>query len=307
MSSKPAEEAPERGLPVPARLSVPAFTARKAEGRPLVVVTAYDAAEARLADAAGVDAILVGDSLGMVTLGHETTLPVTLDDMLRHTQAVARGVSARRMPARSAPPPEEAARGARHALVIADLPFGTYGASVEDGVRNATRLVAEGNAQAVKLEGAGPVLLETVRRLVAIGVPVVGHLGMTPQSVHRFGGFRVQGTTNEAGDALIADAHALVEAGIFALVLEVIPAALAARVTEAVPVPTIGIGAGPDCDGQVQVLHDLIGLSPGPVRKHARRYVEAGRLIQNALAEYAADVRTRRFPADENSVPEGRG
>ncbi len=284
-----------------ARVTVPAFVSRKGE-RPLVVVTAYDAAQARLADAAGVDAVLVGDSLGMVTLGHETTLPVTLDDMVRHTQAVSRGVSARRTPAGRAPSPEDAARGARHALVIADLPFGTYGASIEEGVRNGARLLSEGSAQAVKLEGSGPVLLETVRRLVAIGVPVMGHLGMTPQSVHQFGGFRVQGTTQAAGDALIDDARALVEAGVFGIVLEIIPAALAARVTQTVPVPTIGIGAGPGCDGQVQVLHDLIGLSPGPVRKHARRYVEAGRLIQNALAEYAADVRARRFPTDENSL-----
>ncbi len=286
---------------LPARVSVPAFVSRKGE-RPLVVVTAYDAAQARLADAAGVDAILVGDSLGMVTLGHETTLPVTLDDMVRHTQAVTRGVSARRTPAKSMPSAEEAARGARHALLIADLPFGTYGVSVEDGVRNSARLVAEGGAQTVKLEGAGPVLLETVRRLVAIGVPVMGHLGMTPQSVHQFGGFRAQGTTEAAGDALLNDARALVEAGVFGIVLEVIPAVLATRVTQDVAVPTVGIGAGPHCDGQVQVLHDLIGLAPGPVRKHARRYVEAGRLIQNALAEYAADVRARRFPNDGNSV-----
>jgi 3-methyl-2-oxobutanoate hydroxymethyltransferase len=304
MSSDPAGDAPEPALrptPLPARLSVPAFAARKGE-RPLVLVTAYDAAQARLADAAGVDAILVGDSLGMVTLGHETTLPVTLDDMVRHTRAVSRGVTDRRTPTGRAPSPENAARGARHALVIADLPFGTYGASVEDGVRNGARLLSEGNAQAVKLEGAGPVLLETVRCLAAIGVPVMGHLGMTPQFVHRFGGFRAQGTTDAAGEALLNEAAALVEAGVFGIVLEVIPAALARRVTQAVPVPTVGIGAGPHCDGQVQVLHDLIGLAPGPVRKHARRYVEAGRLIQNALAEYAADVRGRRFPSDENSL-----
>lgn len=289
-------------FPLPRAVSVPAFAARKGDARPLVVVTAYDAAQARIADAAGVDAILVGDSLGMVTLGYDSTLPVTLDDMIRHTQAVARGVAGRRTSSKT-PTDAESARGARHALVIADLPFASYGASVEEGVRAAARLLAEsGGAQAAKLEGAGPVVLETMRRLVAIGVPVMGHLGMTPQSVHRFGGFRVQGADDEAASALLADAQTLVEAGVFGIVLELVPAALAGRVTEAVPVPTIGIGAGPFCDGQVQVLHDLIGLASGPPRKHARRYADASRLIEDALAAYAADVRAGRFPADENSV-----
>ena len=283
-------------LPLPARVTVPAFVQRKAERRPLVVVTAYDVAQARLADRAGVDAILVGDSLGMVTLGYDTPLPVTLEDILRHTQAVARGLSGGRRG------PEDEARGARHALLIADLPFGAYGVSVEEGVRHSVRLVAEGGAQAVKLEGAGPVMLETVRRATDLGVPMMGHLGMTPQSLHRFGGFRAQGKTAEAADALLEGARALVEAGVFGIVLEVIPRALARRVTQAVSVPTIGIGAGPDCDGQVQVLHDLVGLAEGPTKKHARRYVEAGRLIREALAAYAHDVRERRFPTDENSV-----
>lgn len=282
-----------------AQVTAPLFRGRKAK-QPLVVVTAYDAAQARLADAAGVDAILVGDSLGMVTLGHESTLPVTLDDMIRHTRAVARGLAAGAACPDARPAPGAAARGARQAMVIADLPFGAYGVSVEDSARSAVRLVQEGGAQAVKLEG-GAAMAETVRRIVALGIPVMGHLGMTPQSVHRFGGFTVQGRGAAAAKALLADAEALAAAGVFSIVLEVIPADLARRVTEAVPVPTIGIGAGPDCDGQVQVLHDLIGLLEGPVFKHARRYAEAGRLIREALTAYAEDVRAGRFPTDENA------
>jgi 3-methyl-2-oxobutanoate hydroxymethyltransferase len=267
------------------------------------MVTAYDAPQARLADEAGVDAILVGDSVGMTTLGYDTTLPVTLDDLLHHTRSVLRGQAARRSTRcpDSDPDAAETARGARFAMVITDLPFGSYGSTPEDGVRAGIRLVSEGGAQAVKLEGAGPVTLETIRRLVAIGVPVMGHLGMTPQSIHNFGGFKVQGKTNAAADAIVEAAQALVEAGAFGMVLEVIPAELAKRVTEAVPVPTIGIGAGPDCDGQVQVLHDLIGFVPGPVFKHARRYVEAGEAVRTAISEYAADVREHRFPGPENS------
>ncbi len=281
-------------------MTVPMLQRRKARKQPIVMVTAYDAAQARLADAAGVDAILVGDSLGMVTLGHETTLPVTLDDMLRHTQAVTRGVASAPACPETAPTPGALARGARHALVVADMPFGSYGVSVEEGVRGAVRLVAEGGAQAVKLEG-GAAIAPTVRRIADIGVPVMGHLGMTPQSVHHFGGFKLQGKSDRAAEGLLADAHALAEAGVFALVLEVIPASLARRITDAVPVPTIGIGAGAGCDGQVQVLHDLVGLIEGPVFKHARRYAEAGRLMREALAAYADDVRAGRFPGDENA------
>lgn len=284
---------------LPARVTVPLFQERKSTGVPLVVVTAYDAPQGRLADAAGVDAILVGDSLAMVALGYDSTLPVTLDDMLHHTRAVARGQAARK---RNTEPTEaEIARGARQALLIADLPFGSYGATVEDGVRAGMRLVAEGGAQAVKLEGAGQVMRETIQRLVDAGVPVMGHLGMTPQAMHRFGGFKVQAKTEAAAAALISDARALVEAGVFSMVLEVIPDAVARRVTEAVSVPTIGIGAGGGCDGQVQVLHDLVGLAPGPVRKHARRYTEAGNAIREAISAYAADVRERRFPTDDNA------
>ena len=288
-------------MPIVDRVTAPLLLRRKADKRPIVTVTAYDAAQARLAAAAGVDAILVGDSLGMVMLGHDTTLPVSMDDVLRHTQAVARGITSARADCPDArPSPPVIARGARHPLLIADLPFGSYGISPEEGIRNAARLVAEGGAQAVKLEG-GAAMTETVRGIVEIGVPVMGHLGMTPQSVHRFGGFKAQGKTDTAADALLRDAEALVAAGIFALVLEVIPAALARRVTETIPVPTIGIGAGPDCDGQVQVLHDLVGLWEDPPRRHARRYVEAGRLIHEALTQYADDVRAGRFPTEENA------
>jgi 3-methyl-2-oxobutanoate hydroxymethyltransferase len=282
---------------LPPRVTVPLFQARKGS-QPLVVVTAYDAPQGRLADAAGVDAILVGDSLGMTTLGYDSTLPVTVDDIVLHTRAVRRGQEVRSVEKNSH---EDAVRGARRALLIADMPFGSYGVSVEEGVRAGVRLVQEGGAQAVKVEGAGPVVLETIRRLLAIGVPVMSHLGMTPQSVNRFGGFKVQGRTEEAADLLLLDARAVVDAGAFAMVLEVIPAALAAHITEAVPVPTIGIGAGAGCDGQVQVLHDLTGLMDGPPFRHAKRYAEAGALIQRAVAEYAADVRTRRFPTDEHS------
>lgn len=283
---------------LPDRKTAPQFAAHKGK-QLLVVVTAYDAPQGRLADSAGVDSILVGDSVGMTTHGYDSTLPVTLDDMILHTRAVARGQNARVLAAK--PGPEELARGARHALLIADLPFGSYGASVEDGVRAGMRLVAEGGAQAVKIEGASPLIRETIRRLIDVGIPVMGHLGLTPQSVHRFGGFRLQARTDAAADTLLSDAVGLCDDGVFGMVLEVIPEAVAARVTEAVPAPTIGIGAGRFCDGQVQVLHDLIGLGDGPVFRHARRYVDVGTPISGAIAEYAADVRERRFPTADNS------
>ncbi len=284
------------------RFTVTQFLARKgaaSDCKALVIVTAYDAPQGRLADDGGADALLVGDSVGMTTLGYDTTLPVTLDDLLHHTKAVSRGQAARVLS--PVPTPEETERGARHAMLIADLPFGSYGASVEDGVRAGARLLSEGGAQAVKLEGASPVMLETVRRLTAMGVPVMGHLGMTPQSIHRFGGFKAQGKTDADADALLADAHALADAGAFGIVLEVIPAALAARITTAISIPTIGIGAGVACDGQVQVLHDLIGLSPGPVFRHARRYADLATPLREAVAQYARDTRARAFPTGENA------
>jgi len=283
-------------MALPNTLTVPQFEARKGN-LPLVVVTAYDAPQGRLADAAGADAILVGDSLGMTTLGYDSTLPVTVADMVLHTRAVSRGQQARAIEKNSV---EDTARGARHALLIADLPFGGYGVTIEDGVRAAVDLIQAG-AQAVKVEGAGEITLATIRRLIDIGIPVMGHIGMTPQSVNRFGGFKVQGKSEEAAESVLHAANAIVEAGVFSMVLEVIPATLAARITEAVPTPTIGIGAGPFCDGQVQVLHDLIGLTDGPTLRHAKRYADIGSSLRDAVSAYAADVRARRFPTEENS------
>jgi 3-methyl-2-oxobutanoate hydroxymethyltransferase len=285
---------------VPPRVTVPSLAARKGKA-PIVIVTAYDAVQGRIVDESGADAILVGDSVGMTTLGYDSTVPVTLDDMLRHTRAVSRG-QATRISCPDSFEPFEAERKGRSSLLIADLPFGAYGADPAEGVHAGMRLIAEGGAQSVKLEGAGATIRETIRRLVDVGVPVMGHLGLTPQSIHRFGGFKAQGKTDAAGDALLADAEALVEAGAWGIVLEMIPATLAQRVTQAVPAITIGIGAGASCDGQVQVFHDLVGLTFGPVFKHTRRYAEAGVLLSNALAEHVSDVRWERFPSAENSI-----
>jgi len=261
-----------------ARVTVSSFAASKESGTPIVMVTAYDAPGARLADEAGVDAILVGDSLGMTVLGYDTTLPVTMDDMVRHTAAVSRATS--------------------RAMVVADMPFGSYQASSDDAVTNAVRLLAEGGAAAVKLEG-GVAVAPLVDRLVSAGIPVMGHIGLTPQSVHAFGGYRVQGRDTDAALALAGDALALEEAGAFAIVLELVPAELAAIITEELDIPTIGIGAGGFCDGQVQVFHDLLGLGTYAPR-HARRYVDAGAAIKDALGAYAADVRTGAFPSEEH-------
>jgi 3-methyl-2-oxobutanoate hydroxymethyltransferase len=272
---------------VPPRITVPAVRSRKvaAGAAPLVMVTAYDAPTARLADAADVDLLLVGDSLAMVVLGYDDTLSVTVDDMVHHTAAVG--------------------RTAPRALVVADLPWMSYHVSVEDTVRNAARLIRAG-ATAVKLEG-GAKRLPMVRALVDAEIPVMGHLGLTPQSVHALGGFKVQGRRPEAADALVEDALALVDAGVFALVLEAVPAAVARRVTEAVSVPTIGIGAGPACDGQVLVLHDLLGLEDRVLPRFVRRYAALRTEGTAAVAAFAADVRSGAFPGpDETYEPEER-
>ena len=272
---------------MPPRITVPAVRSRKvaAGAAPLVMVTAYDAPTARLADAADVDLLLVGDSLAMVVLGYDDTLSVTVDDMVHHTAAVG--------------------RTAPRALVVADLPWMSYHVSVEDTVRNAARLIRAG-ATAVKLEG-GAKRLPMVRALVDAEIPVMGHLGLTPQSVHALGGFKVQGRRAEAADALVEDALALVDAGVFALVLEAVPAAVARRVTEAVPVPTIGIGAGPACDGQVLVLHDLLGLEDRVLPRFVRRYAALRTEGTAAVAAFAADVRSGAFPGpDETYEPEER-
>ena len=259
------------------RVTTTRLVEMKAAGEPIVMITAYDTPGARLASSAGVDAILVGDSLGMTVLGYESTLPVTMDDMVRATAAVTRGASG--------------------ALVVADMPFMSYQASLEDAVRNAGRLLAEGGAQAVKLEG-GAAVADLVEVLVTAGIPVMGHVGLTPQSVNVFGGYKTQGRDTDGALALVEDCVALEAAGAFSIVLELVPAELAELVSEELTIPTIGIGAGAGCDGQVQVFHDLLGLGDFTPR-HARRYAEIGAAIERAIGAYAADVRSRSFPTEK--------
>jgi 3-methyl-2-oxobutanoate hydroxymethyltransferase len=253
----------------------------KERGERIPMLTAYDYATAQILDAAGVPILLVGDSMGNVILGYETTIPVTLEDIIHHTGAVVRGT--------------------QRALVVADLPFGTFQVSPEETIRHATRIMKEAGPQAVKLEG-GARSAASVRILVEAGIPVMGHLGMTPQSVNVFGGFKVQGKTEAAARALLADAAALEEAGVFAIVLELVPADLARLVTERVSVPTIGIGAGPDCDGEVQVLHDILGLFPDFTPRHTKRYAELGAAMREAVTAYVSDVRSHAFPTKKQST-----
>jgi len=253
---------------------------KKATREKVVVLTAYDAPFARLADKAGVDIVLVGDTLGMVVQGQSSTLPVTVDEMIYHGRMVARGVS--------------------QAHVVVDMPFMSYQASIEDGLRSAGRLMKEGGAESVKLEG-GEEVAELVARLVGAGIPVMGHVGMTPQSVHQYGGFKTQGRTEDQRQRILAGAEALAQAGAYAIVLEAMPSALAVEVTQAVPVPTIGIGAGPGCDGQVLVMHDLLGMDPVWQPRFVRRYAELGKEIERAFGAYAADVRAGRFPSSGES------
>jgi 3-methyl-2-oxobutanoate hydroxymethyltransferase len=238
-----------------------------------------DYTSARIADAAGVDFILVGDSLGSYLLGYENTLPVTLEEMLHHTRAVRRGV--------------------RYALLVADMPFGTYQASLEDGVRNAARFLKEAGAEAVKVEG-GEKRADLVRRLVEAEIPVVGHIGLTPQSIHRMSGYKVQGKTLPAVEELMRDAIALERAGAFAIVLEGVPREVAAMITAEISVPTIGIGAGPDCDGQILVLHDLLGLTGEPA-KFVRQYADVGSQVSGAVQHFIGDIQSRAFPSDGES------
>jgi 3-methyl-2-oxobutanoate hydroxymethyltransferase len=253
------------------------LAAMKARRERFVMLTAYDALTARVLDEAGVPLLLVGDSLGMVVLGHDTTLPVTMEDALVFTAAVA--------------------RGARNAIVVGDLPFGSYQASSREAVRNATRLMRVG-ANAVKLEG-GARSVKAVRKMTQAGIPVMGHLGLTPQSVNAFGGFRVQGR-GEHGDQLLADALALQEAGCFSLVLEAVPAELGSRVTEALEIPTIGIGAGPGTDAQVLVVSDLIGLTPDPTPRFVKRYADMRAILTEAAQHFAKDVAEGHYPAPEH-------
>ena len=263
------------------RVTTTKLKAMKGRGERIAMITAYDYTFARLVDEAGVDAILVGDSLGQVVLGYGSTVPVTMDDMVHHMRAVSRGVE--------------------RALVIGDMPFLSYNVSVEEALRNAGRLMQEGGARAVKLEGAA--VAETVERMVAAGIPVMGHLGLTPQSINVFGRHRVQGKTREAAARMLEDARRLEEAGIFALVLETVPTPLAALISRNLGIPTIGIGAGLGCDGQIQVLPDVLGLTPGYTPKHARRYVEGADLFTSALRQYTEDVRAAQFPGEEHSFP----
>jgi 3-methyl-2-oxobutanoate hydroxymethyltransferase len=264
-------------------VTVPQIVAAKGVRR-LVMVTASDHPSARLADRAGVDVVLVGDSLAMASLGRPDTLSITLDEMVHHTRAAAAGVS--------------------RALLVADMPFGSYQASVPDAVRSAVRLVAEGGARAVKLEGPRPA---EVSAIASAGIPVVGHLGLTPQSLHRLGGYHVQGRDLDQALMLIEQARTLELAGAFLLVLEAVPAPLGAAITRAVGIPTIGIGAGPGCDGQVLVFADLLGLSEPPTPRFVRRYAELSTIIREALAAFAADVREGRYPADTECYPSPPG
>ncbi len=274
--STPSSDDPVRLEPV----TVPLVRASKGRGVPLVMTTAYDAPTARIADAGGVELILVGDSVGMVVLGRDDTLRVTVDEMIHHTAAVT-----------SQSP---------RALVVGDMPFLSYHVSVEETIRNAGRFITEGGASAVKIEG-GRKRSRMIRALLDAEIPVMGHIGLTPQSVNAMGGFRVQGKARAQAEELLADAAALAEMGVFAMVLEGIPAELAKVITDDVDVPTIGIGAGPDCDGQVLVIHDLLGLTIGRAPKFVRKYADLNEQAVAAVSRYAADVRERQFPSAAES------
>jgi 3-methyl-2-oxobutanoate hydroxymethyltransferase len=276
MSSQPS--GPRR------RLTINDLRKMKGTGEKIAMVTAYDAAVARLVDGAGADAILVGDSLGMVVQGHDSTLPVTIEHMIYHAAAVRRGMG----------------RSAGRAHLTVDMPFGSYQATADEAVKNAMRLVAEGGAEAVKLEG-GADYADVIRRVVRAGVPVMGHIGLTPQSVHKMGGYVVQGKDAEKAHRLLRDARALEEAGCFALVLECIPSELARVITGQLSVPTIGIGAGPHCDGQVLVVNDLLGLDSAFKPKFVKRYAELGGSVADAVGAYVRDVHESAFPAEEHT------
>ena len=262
------------------RVSISDLQAMRDKGRPITMVTAYDYPSARLVDEAGLPIILVGDSLGMVVLGYDSTIPVTLEDMIHHGKAVVRGT--------------------KRAHVVVDMPFGSYQTGWQDAMRSATRLMQETGAGSVKLEG-GVRVAETVHRLVEAGIPVMGHVGLTPQSVNQFGGFKLQGKTPREAVAVIADARALEEAGAYAVVLETVPTALAHMITQRLSVPTIGIGAGPFCSGQVQVLHDMLGLYEDFKPRHARRFLEGANLVRDALTAYRTAVEATEFPAAAES------
>lgn len=257
------------------RVTAPSLMEMKARGEKISMITAYGYPWARLADEAGIDILLVGDSLGMVVLGYDDTLHVTMEDMVRHTAAVARGTS--------------------RALVVSDMPFLSFQVNEEEAIRNAGRLIREGGAQAVKMEG-GEHILGAIRRIVDIGIPVMGHVGLTPQSVHQFGGYKMQGKDAENAERIRLEAMALQDAGVFAVVLEAIPAALAREITTALAVPTIGIGAGPDCDGHVLVSHDMLGLYDKHVPSFVKQYANLRQVTLDAFRAYNADIKEGRYP-----------
>lgn len=262
------------------KLTIPDIKARKREGKKLSMLTAYDYPWARMIDQAGIDIALVGDSLAMVVLGHPNTVSVTMDEMLHHTRAVVRGVE--------------------HALVVGDMPFGSYNCSIPDAIQNGNRFLKEAGADAVKLEG-GLVMADTIAAMVEGGIPVMGHIGLTPQTATSLGGFKVQGKSAEAAKKLIDDALALEDAGCFSMVLEAIPSPIAAKITAAVKIPTIGIGAGRDCDGQVLVTHDMVGLFDGFTPKFVKQYTQVRQPVVDALQEYKNEVEAGTFPEDQHS------
>ncbi len=264
------------------RITINQIKAMKRKGEKIAMLTAYDYSTARLVDEAGIPLILVGDSLGMVMLGYESTIPVTMDDMVRHTAAVVRGT--------------------KRTLVVGDMPFMSYQMNETETLRNAARLIQDAGAQAVKLEG-GVTVASTVKRIVECGIPVMGHIGLTPQSINQLGGYKIQGKTEQAARRLLEDARALEEAGAFAVVLETVPAPLSTLISQKIKIPTIGIGAGNGCDGQVQVIHDMLGSFTDFVPKHAKQYANLAGVISGAVKQYLAEVTDGSFPTEEHSFP----
>ncbi len=262
------------------RITIRDIQKMKAAGEPIPMLTAYDATSAYLGEQAGVPMLLVGDSMGMVIQGHQSTIPVTLEHIIYHSQIVVRATE--------------------KALIVGDMPFMSYKVSSEQAMQNAARLMQESEVGAIKLEG-GEFIAPTINRMVQAGIPVMAHIGLTPQSVNQFGGFRVQGKDKDTAEQLICDAQAVQDAGAFALVLELVPAQLAQEITNKLKIPTIGIGAGPHCSGQVQVFHDLLGLFPSFGPRHSKKYVDAGQVIKDALAQYVNEVKAAQFPTVDNS------
>ena len=264
------------------RISINKIKEMKEKGEKITMLTSYDYVTAKIVDEVGIPMILVGDSLGMVVLGYESTIPVTLEEMLHHTKAVVRGT--------------------KNAMVIGDMPFMTYHLSIEQALRNAGRFIQEAGAQAVKLEG-GVSVAEKVKRIVECGIPVMGHIGLTPQSINQLGGYKIQGKTVDAAAKMMKDAKALEEAGAFSVVLETVPAPLAAFISKEISIPTIGIGAGPDCDGEVQVINDVLGSFTDFVPKHAKQYAKLTNIMSTAIQQYYDEVRDGKFPTKDNSFP----